>query len=793
MDIQGIKYNKLNFKLIISVILLVLVSTPVVISIFWQPVDPNAMDSGAILQAPSAAHIFGTDNYGRDIFARITDGALLTFGIAVVTVSIGAVIGTIIGAVTGYFGGRIDELFMRINDCLASFPSVLLALVVVSVLDLGTLNVCIALGIVFIPSFARVMRAEFMAGRERDHVQNARLMGASVPRILFFHIFPGTLPVFIPTVMLGLNNAILAEAGLGFLGLGVQPPDPSLGRMLSESKSYLISAPWYAFFTCLYMVLAIFSITMLAENLGVGGINYRRVRKKISALIIDKLKNIVPDPTKILEVRDLKVGYIEKDGIDEVINGISFSLKAGEILGIVGESGSGKSLTSYSIMGIIPEKACMTGGGVYLSGKPLNMSSSKNNCRIRGGKIAMIFQEPQTCLNPVLTVGRQISEMIDLHTKDIDKDERSRRVLEALADAGLPEGEKLLSKYPHELSGGMRQRVMIAMALVSGASVIIADEPTTALDAKVADGVLDVFCEINKKFNTSIILISHDLKVIEKVCNRVLIMQDGLITEELDVDENGFADPKSEYGKRLLDAAFSKTRYDAYAVSSNVMCELKEVDISYPLQAGKIVGRGKLRRVVHKANLTVYDGETLGLAGESGCGKSTLVKAIAGLLKHVTGEINLGCEGPAMVFQDPHASLCPTMSVKQILEEPLKLSGVKSKEERMERIKRILEDTDLSEELLYRRASQLSGGQKQRISIASALLLNRKLIILDEPVSAIDVTLREQLLTLLFNLKKKHGLTYILISHDEALLERFCTRVVRMEAGRITPGASEIG
>lgn len=780
---------------------MVLVSTPVVLSFFWQPWDPNFMNYEELLAAPSASHIFGTDNYGRDIYSRLMDGALLTFGIALITVTIGAVVGTIIGAVTGYFGGRIDELFMRINDCLASFPSVLLALVVVSVLDLGTLNVCIALGIVFIPSLARVMRAEFLAGRERDHVLNARLMGASVPRILFFHIFPGTLPVFIPTVMLGFNNAILAEAGLGFLGLGVQPPDPSLGRMLSESKTYLISAPWYAFFSCMFMVVSIVSISLLAESIGSESINYRSVRKRISRMILGDISRIVPDPDKILEVRDLRVGYIEKEGIDEVIKGISFSLGKDEILGIVGESGSGKSLSSYSIMGIIPDKACMTGGGVYLRGKPLNMSSSKTNCRIRGGRIAMIFQEPQTCLNPVLTVGQQIMEMIDLHDPTLLKrsknlrhsggrnenqnDTGTERVLRAMEDAGLEDCGTLLGKYPHELSGGMRQRVMIAMALVSRAEVIIADEPTTALDAKVADEVLDSFVHINKKYGTSIILISHDLKVIEKVCGRVLIMRDGLITEELFIDGREFSTPTSDYGKNLLNAAFSTTRYEADAVANNVLCSLKNVNISYPLQAGNIIRRGKLREVVHNVSLDIYDGETLGIAGASGCGKSTLVKAIAGLLRHVKGEIKLNCEPPAMVFQDPQASLCPTMSVRRILEEPLKLSGVKSKEERMRRIRKILADTDLSEELLSRRVSGLSGGQKQRISIASALLLNRKLIILDEPVSAIDVTLREQLLELLSKLKKKHGLTYILISHDETLLDRFCTRVVRMRNGRI--------
>ncbi|MBO7634491.1 MAG: ABC transporter permease, partial [Lachnospiraceae bacterium] len=243
--------KKLNRDLVIGIIMVLLVSIPVVLSIFWLPYNVNEMDYGAIFHAPSLRHIFGTDNFGRDIFCRVIEGARSTFLIALFTVAVGAVIGGLVGALTGYYGGVVDEVLMRLNDGLASFPSILLALVVVSVLDKGTMNICISLGIVFIPSFARIMRSEFLEESNRDYVANAKLMGASDLRIIFVHILPNTMPVFWSSVLVGLNNAVLAEAGLSYLGLGVQPPDPSLGRMLAEAQVYIYGAPWYMFFTSL--------------------------------------------------------------------------------------------------------------------------------------------------------------------------------------------------------------------------------------------------------------------------------------------------------------------------------------------------------------------------------------------------------------------------------------------------------------------------------------------------------------------------------------------------------------
>ncbi|MCR5331490.1 MAG: ABC transporter permease, partial [Lachnospiraceae bacterium] len=249
--------NKLNINLTIGIILLLLVSTPVVLSFFWLPYDVNTMDSSVIFRSPSFLHVFGTDNFGRDIFCRVIVGTRATFLIAIFTVVAGAGIGTLVGALTGYYGGVVDEILMRVNDCLASFPSILLALVVVSLLDKGMLNVCIALGLVFIPGFARIMRSEFIEQSKRDYVSSAKLMGASDMRIIFVHIFPNTFKALLAAMLVGLNNAVLAEAGLSFLGLGVEPPDPSLGRMLSEAQVYIWGAPWYVICTSAVMIIMI--------------------------------------------------------------------------------------------------------------------------------------------------------------------------------------------------------------------------------------------------------------------------------------------------------------------------------------------------------------------------------------------------------------------------------------------------------------------------------------------------------------------------------------------------------
>ena len=848
---QKIRYSKLNKRLIAGIILLVLVVVPVVISLFWTFYDPNEINYADKFLKPSLSHIFGTDDLGRDIYSRVMKGAATTFGIALFTVTFGALIGTVIGAFTGYFGGVVDEILMRINDCLASFPSILLALVVVSILDKGTWNICLALGLVFIPSFARIMRAEFLKERNKDYVLNARLMGAGSLRVIFVHIFPNTLPILFSSVLVGINNAVLAEAGLSYLGLGVQPPEPSLGRMLSEAKTFLFNAPWYELFPCFIMIIFILGLTMISENFGVSGVNLSLVKRKIAKLRTDETlaadkienydKNDVYDRENrdnknesetIISVRNLGVGFIEDNGIDETLFGISFDLHKGEVLGVVGESGSGKSLTAMSIMGILSDKAVITGGSIILDGKTdLTKLTEEEYRKLRGGRFAYVFQEPMTSLNPVKKIGVQIDEILDIHQSHLKEEEQKKLVLEALEDTGLHDVDKLYNMYPFELSGGMRQRVCIAMALVAKADVILADEPTTALDANVADVILEIFKHINKKYGTSIMLISHDLRIIGKLSDRVIIMQDGRIVETLSMlankeeinnekqasknvkirkgadkeknrdkpgkidgsEEFGFGIPKTEYGKKLLAAAFSTKKYQSYEDNINgkkdILVCAKNLSVSYKSASRQLKG---MKKVIDSVSFEIPEGCVAGFVGESGSGKSTLVKAIAGLQKYTEGTINVKGGRPSMVFQDPYSSLNPAFKVRRILEEPLRLKNgfgsslkKKNRERMLQEIMAMLHKTELDEDILNRKVSELSGGQRQRIAIALTLIQRKNLIILDEPVSALDVTIQEQILELLMKLKKAFGLTYILISHDMWLVSRVCDIVYRVEKGRV--------
>ncbi len=818
---KELKYNKRNYRLIFGFILVLLAVGPVLLSCVFTNYDPNEVNYFEMLKAPSASHIFGTDDFGRDIYTRVMKGAGTTFGISLFTVAFGAFFGTVVGALTGYFGGIVDEILMRVNDTLASFPSILLALVVVSLLDKGTWNICIALGLVFIPSFARIMRSEYIKERNKDYVLNARLMGASHIRVIFKHIFPNTLPILFSAILVGINNAVLAEAGLSYLGLGVQPPDPSLGRMLSEAKTFLLSAPWYEIFPCLLMIIFILGLTIVSDNFGVSGVSLRSVKKKIGKMRAasgdadlkeavdtnDRNNTEKEQNTAVISVRNLNVGFIEDDGIDDTLHGISFDLHKGEVLGVVGESGSGKSLTAMSIMGILAEKAVITGGSIILDGTTNLVNLKEEEYRkLRGGRLAYVFQEPMTSLNPVQKIGTQIDEILDIHASDIPDAEQKRIVLEALEDTGLHDVEKLYDMYPHELSGGMRQRVCIAMALVAKADVILADEPTTALDADVADVILDIFKHINKKYGTAILLISHDLRVIEKVSDRVLIMQDGDIVETMTLEENGFPVPKTEYGRKLLAAAFATRRYteesetDTDKLKNNgkkakVLVKAENLSVSYKSASRKLKG---FKKVIDDVSFEIPEGITVGFVGESGSGKSTLVKAIAGLQKYVDGKLEINCERPGMVFQDPYSSLNPAFRVRRILEEPLRLkngfgrSAIKKYREGMlKEIKEMLGATELDEEILNRKISELSGGQRQRIAIALTLIQRKSMIILDEPVSALDVTIQEQILELLMKLKAKFGLTYILISHDMRLVSRVCDKVFVIKNKKILDMSAE--
>ena len=520
----------------------------------------------------------------------------------------------------------------------------------------------------------------------------------------------------------------------------------------------------------------------------------------------------------LLNIENLSIGFTKRRKTNTVVDHISLEVKKGEILGIVGESGSGKTMTALAVMGLLPASAKILSGGIHFLGNNLLAMEEKKLRRLRGPEISMVFQDSMTSFNPLLTIGDQVEEMLRLHSK-YTKEECKALTLEALTEVGLSEPHEIYHRYPHQLSGGMRQRAMIAMAMVAGPKLVIADEPTTALDVTTQSKILKLLQRMNDKHGTSIILISHDLRVIQSICGRAIVMKDGKIVES-GMAKELFAHPNTEYTKQLVAAVpmlFFKSKGEqnetfptdlkenADIEDKNGLAdhnkEQKEIlavqnlNVFYSAKGIGLLAKKSRKHVIKDATISVRQGETLGIVGESGSGKSTLAKAIVGLNKEFEGTIKIndvaaiGSEAsavkPQMVFQDPYSSLNPTKKIGWILEEPLKLQTNLGKKERMARVNEMIQQVGLTSKHLERYPFQLSGGQRQRVAIAAALIVNPKLVILDEPVSSLDVTIQAQILRLLKELQKKYNLTYVFISHDLNVIFQICNRVCVIYQGEI--------
>ena len=487
----------------------------------------------------------------------------------------------------------------------------------------------------------------------------------------------------------------------------------------------------------------------------------------------------------LFSVTNLSVAFPEKKGLHTVVNDISFEMEPGQILGVVGESGSGKSMTALAAMGLLKEDAQIMSGSICLDGQEILQLDQKEHCRLRGCQMSMIFQEPMTSLNPVMKIGKQVGESLMLHkdsTTFLEKHEIREKVLTALRDVGLNNAEKVYDQYPHELSGGMRQRVMIAQAMICEPKLLIADEPTTALDVMVQAQILHLLKELHQKKNISILFISHDLNVIKELCTDVLVMYNGEIVERGPV-RRVLEQPEHEYTKTLVATIPNQTMP---AQREKTILTLQDFSVFYTDKGPGIFGKKQRRRVVKSVNLEVYEGEILGIVGESGSGKSTLAKAIVGLNTDLEGSMDLDTAvKPQMVFQDPFGSLNPSRTIGWILEEPLRVCGIRDKKERYELVCSMLQDVGMDETYYSRYPRELSGGQRQRISIAAALLMNSKLLVADEPVSALDVTVQSQILQLLLEIHKKKRLTLVFISHDLNIVRHICHRVAVMYGGEI--------
>ncbi|MWV47659.1 dipeptide ABC transporter ATP-binding protein [Rathayibacter sp. VKM Ac-2803] len=504
----------------------------------------------------------------------------------------------------------------------------------------------------------------------------------------------------------------------------------------------------------------------------------------------------------VLSVRDLVIEAGPKDAPVHLVDGIGFDVMPGEVVAIVGESGSGKSMTMLSTMGLLPRGVRVTSGEILLGGVDLRAVDEATLRSIRGGSLSMIFQDPMTSLNPVMRIGTQIAEMITLHRKGLSKAEVRAESLRLLELVHLPDPERRLRAYPHELSGGQRQRVMIAMAIAHEPGMLIADEPTTALDVTVQAQVMRVLQEVRERLRSSLVLVTHDLGLVAENADRVLVMHQGRIVESgtaIDV----FRDPQDDYTKRLLASILPVTGTEARAVAPVVtsvshphaepVVEVSEVSVHFP-QRGAWGRAAEPFRAVDGVSLRLEAGRTLGLVGESGCGKSTLVRTILGMQKPTAGSVSYrGTEVSELsdrarrplrssiqaVFQDPYSSLDPRLTVHEIVAEPLRINGRYS----AARVAEVLEQVGLARESAKRRPADFSGGQRQRIGIARALALKPDVLVLDEPTSALDVSIQAQVMALLTELQSELGLAYLFVSHDLSVVRALADDVAVMHRG----------
>ena len=507
----------------------------------------------------------------------------------------------------------------------------------------------------------------------------------------------------------------------------------------------------------------------------------------------------------LLSVRDLSVAFTQGGKVSTAVDHISFDIAKGETVALVGESGSGKSVSALSVLKLLPYPAAShPSGQIVFEGQDLLSLSEKELRAVRGNKITMIFQEPMTSLNPLHTIEQQIGEILDLH-QGLSETAARQRTLELLKEVGIRDPESRLGAYPHQLSGGQRQRVMIAMALANEPALLIADEPTTALDVTVQAQILELLARLKTKNGMSMLFITHDLGIVRKVADRVCVMTHGKIVEAGPTADI-FANPQHEYTRHLL-AAEPKGQPPASDTSAKVVMEGDDVRVWFPIKRGffrTTVGHVK---AVDGINVTVRAGQTLGVVGESGSGKTTLGLALSRLISskgriHFEGrdinELSFSQMRPLrrelqIVFQDPYGSLSPRMSISEIVEEGLKIHEPKlDADERDQRVIAGLKEVGLDPETRFRYPHEFSGGQRQRVAIARAMVLKPRFVMLDEPTSALDMSVQAQVVDLLRDLQAKNNLAYLFISHDLKVVRALANDVIVMRNGQIVEaGPSE--
>ena len=555
---------------IAGLVFLLIVIVAAIFAPLVAPHAPDAQDINAVNAGPSASHWLGTDDLGRDILSRLIWGARISLRVSFEIVALAAVVAIPLGLIAGFFRGAVDSVIMRTMDALFSFPPLILALTVAALLGADINDAAIAIAIVFVPSFVRLLRGEVIAVREEAYIESARSLGATSKRLVARHVVPNVASPIIIQMALALGFALLTEAGLSFLGVGEQPPTPSWGGMLQEGFQFINTAPWALVFPGLAIMLTVLAFNLVADGLrdslgrerprGSSPVSgEREARRGPMARVRGIGRSGEPALTSeprpdaaLLEVDNLRIEFLSRGTWLPVMEEANFSVPRGKTLGLVGESGSGKTVSALAVMGLLPAQVSQVTGSIRFEGQELTAVSPSRLRQLRGNEIGMIFQEPMTSLNPAYTVGNQIAEQVRAH-REISRADAWKVAIEMLDRVEIAQAANRAQDYPHAFSGGMRQRVMIAMALSCSPKLLIADEPTTALDVTTQSQIIALLHTLQREEGMAMIFVTHDLGVIADVAADVVVMYAGQIVEQaaaLDL----FGRPRHPYTEALLDS-----------------------------------------------------------------------------------------------------------------------------------------------------------------------------------------------------------------------------------------------
>lgn len=814
---------------------------------------------GIVFGLATGYHVLGTDRTGNDVLWQAMKSIRTAWVIGSLTTIAMLPPALILGISAGYFKGWIDDVIQYVYTTLTSIPGVLLIAACVLMMqvyidthpglfptaaqraDLRLFLLCMILGLTGWAGLCRLLRAEALKLRELEYVQAARAFGISNWRIMARHLLPNVMHIVLITVVLEFSGLVLYEAVLSYLGIGVDPSMNSFGSMIEKSRFEMSRDPmiWWNLLAAFVFMLTL----VLAANLFADAVRdafdprsriFRPRRFKLSgekgtapavtsgdvavASLAVTSGTALDLQAQVLDVRDLDVVIDTGEAWRHAVQALALTVHRGETFALVGESGSGKSMTALALMRLLPEALRITQGKIVVEGVEINSLSESSMRAVRGGRAGMIFQEPGTSLNPVLRIGDQLCEAIVTHT-DLRGAAARMRATQWLQRVGIPDAERRIDDYPFQFSGGQKQRIMIAIALAAEPELLIADEPTTALDVTVQAQVLSLIRDIQQELGMAVLLITHDLAVVRDVADTVALMRFGEIVETAPA-EQFFRAPKHPYARELFAAipTFAKRGQPLSAARSVLpsgdvvtlplpetpALVVEQLEIGYPIRKGFLSRQVGVNQAVQEVSFSLRRGETLALVGASGCGKTTVAKALLRLLDAsavISGAARLGEQDLLtasrselrtlrrriqIVFQDPFASLDPRMRVWEILHEGIAaLRPEWTVQQQTLRIAALLERVGLPPDAGDRYPHEFSGGQRQRIAIARALAVEPEVLILDEPTSALDVSVQAQILDLLTDLQKETGMAYLFITHNFGVVEYLADRVAVMDAGRV--------